>query len=297
MAVELEYLGSSSGTAFEYWCGFSVDEAIIPLYANRCCHMLDTPPHEKFSVEVRTKFTVKERGERETGTAVGSESFGTEVLDGDRESSRRDIGGRLKEDIGRRLRDYWLPELQIDRLIDKVVAFVGVSGGRRAAAVDLEICTVREEGEAMDAAVDRAMRPEYLAPLELRDPHAVEKMMYRANGMEHLAAPLPDHFAEIEDMEEVENMEHMKRFWDYFNRWDFLGRGLVGRRVQDLGRGLGAMQACGICGGKPFLGSNISTLQRCGHTFHYHCVVRRFITDGGGYQDLACPICRVPAFI
>ncbi|KAL6526906.1 hypothetical protein OROGR_015996 [Orobanche gracilis] len=44
-----------------------------------------------------------------------------------------------------------------------------------------------------------------------------------------------------------------------------------------------AMQACRICGGKPFVGTIIARL-RCAHLFHYHCIVWHL------KDHCACPI-------
>lgn len=72
--------------------------------------------------------------------------------------------------MGLRLKDYWMPDDQIHRLIHEFIDFAKqiAAGGRPGmipAAVELEVCTVQREGEEIGATVERALRPEFLPRL------------------------------------------------------------------------------------------------------------------------------------
>ncbi|KAL6529734.1 hypothetical protein OROGR_015357 [Orobanche gracilis] len=216
--------------AFEYRYRFSVDEEIIRLYNFRI------PVHGgsvRFAIEVRTNFIVKGRSEADPEKIIDSERYAVQ-------SCREDY---VREDMVSRLKQYWMPDYEIDRLINEALLFakrIAADGrsGKIPIAVNLNVYTLQQEGEAIDDTLDRAMRPEQRQDVELID---------------------------------------------------FLEEELSVVRVNDVGKGLSMMQACSICGRKPMVGMEISSL-RCGHAFHNHCIVRRL------EDDKCCPSCRRPAY-
>ncbi|KAL6571329.1 hypothetical protein OROHE_002972 [Orobanche hederae] len=220
--------------AFQYRYRFSVDEEIIRLYN------FGIPVQRgsvRFAIEVRTNFIVKGRSEADHEKIIDSERYAVE-------SCREDY---VREDMVSRLKQYWMPDYEIDRLINEVLLFA-----KRIAA-----CWKRQEGESIDDTLDRAMRPEYLPPLYLCP-------------VKDSANPNP---RQRQDVELI----------------DFLEEELSAIRVNDVGKGLSVMQACSICGRKPMVGMEISSL-RCGHAFHNHCIVRRL------KDDKCCPLCRRPVY-
>ncbi|KAL3655374.1 hypothetical protein CASFOL_001160 [Castilleja foliolosa] len=52
-------------------------------------------------------------------------------------------------------------------------------------------------------------------------------------------------------------------------------------RVENVEEGLALMPVCPICSRSSTLGSPISSLRRCGHAFHSHCIFR-WIEDNEG---------------
>ncbi|GER50624.1 RING/U-box superfamily protein [Striga asiatica] len=137
-----------------------------------------------------------------------------------------------------RLREYWMPEAQIQELIREATDLCRstllstADRGPRVIPVTLRIvvCTVQQDGEELGATMDRAIRVENLVP----DPVDVNWAL----GLE------------------VFVMEHMAR-----------------SRLEDVELGLGLMRSCPICERAPTLGAQLSTIA-CGHTFHSHCIVR-----------------------
>ncbi|KAL6506202.1 hypothetical protein OROGR_024383 [Orobanche gracilis] len=234
--------------AFEYRYRFSVDEEIIRLYNFRI------PVHGgsvRFAIEVRTNFIVKGRSEADPEKIIDSERYAVQ-------SCREDY---VREDMVLRLKQYWMPDYEIDRLINEALLFakrIAADGrsGKIPIAVNLNVYTLQQEGEAIDDTLDRAMRPEYLPPLYLCP-------------VQDSANPNP---RQRQDVELIDFLEELSVV-----------------RVNDVGKGLSMMQACSIGGRKPMVGMEISSL-RCGHAFHNHCIVRRL------EDDKCCPLCRPPAY-
>ncbi|KAL3631750.1 hypothetical protein CASFOL_024734 [Castilleja foliolosa] len=75
-----------------------------------------------------------------------------------------------------------------------------------------------------------------------------------------------------------------------YSRSSFL-RELSKVRVANVEEGLALMPVCPICSRSCTLGAQISTLPKCGHTFHSHCIFL-WIKDKG----LICPSCPSPAY-
>ncbi|KAL6543880.1 hypothetical protein OROGR_010377 [Orobanche gracilis] len=241
--------------AFEYTCSFSLDDAIIPAYTPR-------KPSEG-AVEVRSNFLVKvlETGEKRW---LGSETFGAIIR------SESDV----REALAMRLSDYWMSPPQIEKLLDKAL---GLGGPEAGAVVDLEVLTAQEEGEPLEDALARAMRPAILRPFDLLTNH-------------YLTNPSP----RLEELFwlRLGNGFSLDMWARNLDKVHFLGRLYEeGFRVDDVGQGLAVMQQCGICGGEPFVGTVTAKL-RCGHLFHYHCVVWPL------KDHHACPIlsCRHPPY-
>ncbi|KAL6544546.1 hypothetical protein OROMI_023408 [Orobanche minor] len=235
---------------FEYSYSLSVGEKeIIDLYRSRAV--------KKLIVDVRVKFTVK--GREGKVAVVGSERYGA-------------VGADQVWFLVARLWDYWMPHHQARQLMDDALLFFGnheEEEGVVVVVVDLEVCTLQQEEEAFDAAVDRAMRPDHLVPLN-------PSYGYMVRDPNH---PDVDHAEELIDY--LENAELM----------DFIECSLLGATLKITPRNSNNNEnknvPCGLCGRTPFLGTQFSTL-RCGHTFHYHCIVRRLREF-----DPHCPICHL----
>ncbi|KAL6505894.1 hypothetical protein OROHE_023273 [Orobanche hederae] len=206
---------------------------------------------------------------------MGEEMVGVGDIRGNIPLGERHSGGS-----GRRLSDYRMSPPQIDELLNKALRLGGPEAG---AVVDLEVPTALEEGGPLEAALARAMRPDTMRPFDL-------------HTHQYLTNPNPS--SRLEDLFKL----HMGYYNDDFSlemwarnldKLHFLERRLYeeGFRVDDAGEGLAVMQQCGICGGKPFIGTVIAKL-RCGHLFHYHCVVWPL------KDHHACPIlsCRHPPY-
>ncbi|KAL6527804.1 hypothetical protein OROMI_029615 [Orobanche minor] len=157
---------------------------------------------------------------------------------------RRNTASLLEEHTSQRFREYSIiPEDAIPKLADEAVGFAGrtVADPRYrslllvpvVAAVD--VCTVQQEGEPLDAAMERAIRVGRLGPSEW----------------------CPDEGGEV--CEEL---------------WCFLKNELprTGVEVVDLCSDL-MEDRCSICLHGPANGTQVSRLPSCGHAFHYHCVV------------------------
>ncbi|XP_012858069.1 PREDICTED: E3 ubiquitin-protein ligase HRD1-like [Erythranthe guttata] len=100
--------------------------------------------------------------------------------------------------------------------------------------MEIDVCTVQQEGEAIDDARERAIRATNLVPLYL----------WQFTFTKDYSKPL--------------------RLMVYL-RWE-----LERVRVLNIDEGLG--NVCSICSKKPVFGAQISTLP-CGHVFHTHCAV------------------------
>ncbi|KAH6830707.1 hypothetical protein C2S53_010049 [Perilla frutescens var. hirtella] len=238
---------------FEYRYRFSVDEDIISRFGSWYGEDV-----MKYVFEIRTTFIVK--GRFDGGAAeriIDSEKY--EIADFE--------GGEkyLREDMSVRLKDYWMSNDEIQRLLNEAFLFAAADGrrGMIPVAVDLDVCTVQREGEAIEAVVDRAMRPELLYPIYLCPVNQHQRPKKREDR--------PPGY-EADD-----------------NLMKFLRYELPAIRVEDVEKGLYVIEECGVCGRKPIFGTQISEL-RCGHAFHNHCIVR-WLED-----DNSCPICHQQAY-
>ncbi|KAL6527434.1 hypothetical protein OROGR_016524 [Orobanche gracilis] len=238
---------TSKGGAFEYACSFSVDEAVRPLYTKNDAHQV---------VEVRSNFYFyAKKGEEKRW--VGSERFGigTPIW--------IKTANFIREVLGVRLRDYWMSPPQIDELLDAALLFSGPEG--RPISLHLEVCSVHAQEEA------EAMRPHTLRPLALAHGATVNPN-HTPDGSFH--TPIPS----VKGVDGDPHPEILRtKFYEavhfHFDRLNFLEKLYEeGVRVNDADEGAAVMQQCGVCGGKPFVGSVLAKL-RCGHHFHYHCVV------------------------
>ncbi|KAH6799816.1 hypothetical protein C2S52_000280 [Perilla frutescens var. hirtella] len=234
--------------AFEYRYRFSVEEEIISRYD--CSGWYES----KFIFETTTNFLVKGRFDVNGGGSVEKK------IDWER-FELHCSEEYLQNFMATRLRDYWMPDHEIQRLINQLLLFAEqiAAGGRRGrvpVAIDVDVCTVQGEGEAIEETADRAMRPEYLPPLYLRPGNDSANRKQPPEGCRANSGLV-----------------------------DFLRRKVPAIRVEDVEEGLHVMEVCGVCGRRPIVGTQISVL-RCGHGCHYHCIVRRL--EGG---DNSCPIC------
>ncbi|KAL6571292.1 hypothetical protein OROHE_002935 [Orobanche hederae] len=105
---------------------------------------------------------VKGRGSFDGERMIGSERYAIGCC-------REEL---LREDMVLRLHRYWMGGDEIEKLIEEAVLFINriAASGRRGKipiGVDLNVYTLQQEGEAIEATVDRAMRPEHLPPLYL----------------------------------------------------------------------------------------------------------------------------------
>ncbi|KAL3627710.1 hypothetical protein CASFOL_029073 [Castilleja foliolosa] len=140
-----------------------------------------------------------------------------------------------------RLKEYLMPGDEIQSLIHEVFDFaqeimaVDPSIPVVPIVVDVGVCTVQLDGETLDHAIDRSVRPDCLIPLPLLRPE------WKKN----------DSFRPIND---------------------YLLYGLPRIGVEDEGFGA-HMETCSICLGGPTAAAPMSLLP-CNHAFHRHCVVK-----------------------
>ncbi|KAL6563756.1 hypothetical protein OROGR_002715 [Orobanche gracilis] len=156
---------------------------------------------------------------------------------------RRNTASLLEEHTAQRFKEYSIiPEDAIPNLVEEVVGLVGqtVADPRYrslalipvVAAVD--VCTVQQEDEPLDAAMERAIRAGRLGPSECC-----------ADG--------------DEICEEL---------------WCFLKNELPRTGVEGVDMCSNLMDDdCSICLHGHTIGTHISRLPLCGHAFHYHCAV------------------------
>ncbi|GFQ07747.1 E3 ubiquitin-protein ligase rnf181 [Phtheirospermum japonicum] len=141
-----------------------------------------------------------------------------------------------------RLNEYLMPDDEIRSLIHEVFDFaeqitvVDSSIPAVPIVVEVDVWTVQLDGETLDDAIDRSVRPDRLIPLDLVRPEGWEK--------EDSCRPLRD----------------------------YLLYGLPRIGVEDEGFGA-RMETCPICLGGPTAAAPMSLLP-CNHAFHRHCVVR-----------------------
>ncbi|KAL3617624.1 hypothetical protein CASFOL_037945 [Castilleja foliolosa] len=123
--------------------------------------------------------------------------------------------------------------------------------------VCVEVCTVQQEGESYNDALDRAIRADHLVPLDM-------------------CLILPPNAGTLRPM-----CCYRKLFLRKLRRV----------RAENVEEGLAIMPVCTICSRSGKLGAQISTLPKCGHAFHYHCVFRWIEANG-----TMCPSCSRPVY-
>ncbi|KAL9146672.1 hypothetical protein ABFS82_13G125100 [Erythranthe guttata] len=168
---------------------------------------------------------------------------------------------KLRTYLADRLEEYCMPEDEIENLLVGAADFAeeraAVPGRRREipVVVAVDVLTVQQDGELLSAAVSRAIRPEFMYPLELwpNPPVAVTQR-------QDVCRPLKSFLWSLEKI-----------------------------RVNNVEEGLGVMEECHICLNSPSIGEWISLIPNCGHAFHNHCLVK-WLTCGN-----TCPLCRCEA--
>ncbi|GFQ07604.1 nep1-interacting protein-like 1 [Phtheirospermum japonicum] len=159
-------------------------------------------------------------------------------------SASSDTEGLLKVGLSFRLKEYWMSDDEIQKLVREALCLAkqqeSITSTRARVipfVVGIDVCTVQQEGEGLDAAMDRAIKVENLLPLDLLD------------------GSNPDIAIDL-------NLE------------DFLICHLPRIRVEDVDEGFSLMETCSICLRNPTIGAQVSVVPSCRHAFHYHCIVR-----------------------
>ncbi|KAK6136288.1 hypothetical protein DH2020_029952 [Rehmannia glutinosa] len=179
--------------------------------------------------EIRTNFILKRTSVDEDEIVLCSESF-----DAYSEECECEDEWYLEQQTSYRLKEYWMPEDEIDKLVHEAFNFAKHHKSIRSTVipfiVDVDVCTVQQDGEELEAAMDRAIRAENLVPLYLW------------------------HHIKVED--DVDKLEDIL---------DFLQFNLPRMRVEDVDQGLGLMETCPVCLHDPTVGAQISLLPQCSH--------------------------------
>ncbi|GFQ06248.1 E3 ubiquitin-protein ligase rnf181 [Phtheirospermum japonicum] len=251
-------MGGRSG--YEYSYRFWVDNEIIPLYRLCILGMMFSSGFKGFLFEIITNFRVKrarvDDDSDEIMMMMGSERFGAAVKEDEDFSCLA-----WKTDI--RLKDYWMSDNEIEVLVREAVDF---AVAQRAAnpprnpsrwlipiVVGLDVTAVQQEGEPIDAAVDRAIKPERLMPLYLWE----------------TVIPVTLQFDE----------KPYRRYKSFLME---LPRVRVEEEEDD-----GIMDACRVCL-RPFtIGAQISFVP-CKHACHSRCLFN-WLQKGNS----SCPLCGV----
>ncbi|GFP98302.1 E3 ubiquitin-protein ligase rnf126 [Phtheirospermum japonicum] len=216
-------MGSRSG--YEHRYGFSTEDELISLYNREALVYFDNALRKHrfkgFVFEIRTRFLLKT------------------ILEA------HDCGGWLELDIYYRLFEYWMAEDEIYNLAREAFDFAKrtAADNPKYASLDvvpvvigLDVLTVQLEGETVNDAHGRAIRPECLIPMN---------MCPMAPFLSPFRPPPPSFLLELPT---------------------------VRVRVEDVDHGLALMEACPICFRVPTIGAQMSSLP-CKHVFHNHCVV------------------------
>ncbi|GER50617.1 ring finger protein-like protein [Striga asiatica] len=119
-----------------------------------------------FQFQIRTNFILKPRDSGAGETTLGSETISEPTLPCDHKSE-------LFPCSKRRLREYWMTEAHIQEMIHEALdlcrstVLSTADRGPRVipVTVRIDVCTVQQDGEELDAAVDRAIRVENLMPI------------------------------------------------------------------------------------------------------------------------------------
>ncbi|KAK6136287.1 hypothetical protein DH2020_029951 [Rehmannia glutinosa] len=178
--------------------------------------------------EIRTNFilkrTIADDDDDEDEIVLCSESF-----DAYSEECECEDEWYLEQQTSYRLKEYWMPEDEIDKLVHEAFNFAKHHKSIRSTVipfiVGVDVCTVQQDDEELEAAMDRAIRAENLVPLYLW------------------------HHIKVED--DVDKLEDIL---------DFLQFNLPRMRVEDVDEGLGLMETCPVCLHDPTVGAQISLL-------------------------------------
>lgn len=248
--------------AYEYRYRFSIDEEIFTNYGPFW-------KSTKYIFDTRTNFIAKGRsdgdGDGEEERTIDSERYVFHVSSGKRERGFRLL---LRLYVGIRFMDYLMPEEEIHRLIDQLLLFATAAAenrpGQIPVAVDLDVCTVQRDGEAIASTMERSIRPDVLPPLYL----------YPAISLTMNPRKRPAGYVPV-------------TMFTMFSMYDFVRRFPVIRvdGEQDVAKAAAVMEVCGVCGGKARVGTWIWPLV-CGHAYHYHCIVTSLLTVSN-----SCPTC------
>ncbi|KAL7084753.1 hypothetical protein ACP275_14G240400 [Erythranthe tilingii] len=219
--------------------------------------------------EMRINFIIKKKRTTSGGGGGDDEIIDSEKLMIVRLKEEEDEPYALLYHIWYRLDDYWMTGDEMDRLTRDAVDF-----GRQVASavanpqpsdlivipivVELDVCTVQQDGETIEAARDRAIKAQNMLPLYLWSPTFSMKTKKKNTTSKPLRL--------------IYFLKQLKRV-----------------RVVNVDEGLALMSFCSICSKKPMIGAQISTLP-CGHAFHAHCIV------GSLEHDNLCPTCSSPAY-
>ncbi|CAA0841902.1 RING/U-box superfamily protein [Striga hermonthica] len=188
----------------------------------------------EFEFQIRTNFILKPRDSGAGETTLSSETISDPIILCDHKWQLF-LCSRI------RMREYWMTEAHIQEMIHEAfdlcrsTVLSTADRGPRVipVTVRIDVCTVQQDGEELDAAVDRAITVPSLMPVRV------------GGGLyEELGFPLA-----------IFVMKNMGR-----------------SRLEDVVLGLGLMRRCPICERAPTLGAQLLTTE-CGHTFHSHCIV------------------------
>ncbi|CAA0832902.1 Unknown protein [Striga hermonthica] len=186
------------------------------------------PGYRIFVFEFKTDFTLamKPFG---PNTFMDSESFYAIVFELANPALERFL---LNAQAFERLRDYWMTQDEIFRLVDEAIDFARQNASGREVqwaslvVVGLEVRTAQQEGESNEAVMDRVIRAQYLVPMSY----------------------LPFTYSTVECAPKIYNISY-----------DF---------IRDIHKKVDKIDGmCGICSRNMSVSIVASKLPRCGHTF------------------------------
>ncbi|KAL3617592.1 hypothetical protein CASFOL_037913 [Castilleja foliolosa] len=253
-------MGSKLGYAYDFRLKMMEKDEITSKFTSEKKDGVKT-----FIFEFTTNFILKIRPKEEEEASdliIGSERFDAFLHPtGDEELDL----SCLSFMVYRRLKEYWMTPDEINLTLNETLDFTRnlasdpqyVRLNQIPVLVSLEVRTVQQEGEAYNDALDRAIRAEHLCPLD----------MYPIIAMGAF------------------------RPMCYFRKSFLRKLSLRKVRVENVEEGLALMPVCPICSRSGKLGAWISTLPKCGHAFHYHCVFRWIEANG-----MMCPSCFRPGY-
>ncbi|KAL6508508.1 hypothetical protein OROHE_021641 [Orobanche hederae] len=165
------------GERYEYSYRFWIDEGILSDYRHFPTELEKPSPEIRtFVFEIRTTFMLKktrrDEGDDQETTILDSERYGAWTQD---DGTYPDPNDELCCTMGFRMLDYFI--MSDEKLANEARAFANrnwvdahyssSSGRILPVAVDLDICTVQQDGEPIRAAADRAIKSEWMIPLDL----------------------------------------------------------------------------------------------------------------------------------